>query len=141
MATNIHISQPAPLDLIGNLAENWKRFKQRFQLYNVASGMAVKDDKAQTSMFLHIIGDASLDIYNTFEFAQGDEMKLEKVMQKFEKYCMPKRNVTYERHKFFARSQHVNETIDQYATELRNRAQSCEFGELTNSLIQDRIRL
>ena len=138
MATNL--SQPIPLDLTGNLAENWKRFKQRFELYNVASGMSLKDDKSQTSMFLHVIGDGALDIYNTFVFeSSGDEMKLEKVMEKFESYCMPKRNVTYERHKFFTRSQHENETIDQYATELRNRAQSCEFGDLTNSLIQDRI--
>ena len=138
MATNL--SQPAPLDLTGNLAENWKRFKQKFELYNVASGMSVKDDKSQTSMLLHVIGDGALDIYNTFEFAQSDDkMKLAKVMGKFERYCTPKRNVTYERHKFFTRSQHMNETIDQYATELRNRAQSCEFGDLTNGLIRDRI--
>ena len=135
-----NLSQPTPLDLTGNIAENWKRFKQRFELYNVASGMSLKDEKSQTSMLLHVIGDGALDIYNTFVFAQsGDSMKLEKVLDKFESYCMPKRNVTYERHKFFTRSQHVHETIDQYATELRNRAQSCEFGDLTNSLIQDRI--
>ena len=138
MAT--YLSQPAPLDLRGNVAENWKRFKQRFELYNVASGLSKKDEKTQTSMLLHVIGDKALDIYNTFTFAaSGDEMRLEKVMEKFESYCMPKRNVTYERHKFFTRSQEVGENIDHYATELRNRAQSCEFGELTNSLIRDRI--
>ena len=112
-----NLSQPTQLDLTGNIAENWKRFKQRFELYNVASGMSLKDGKSQTSMLLHIIGDEALGIYNTFVFAEsGDSMKLEKVLEKFESYCMPKRNVTYERHKFFTRSQHEHETIYQYAT-------------------------
>ena len=66
-------------------------------------------------------------------------MKLEKVLNKYEEYCMPKRNLTYERHRFFTRSQLVHESVDQYATELRSRAQSCEFSMLKESLIQDRI--
>ena len=137
MATNL--SQPAPLDLSGNVAENWKRFKQRFELYNVASGTSTKDEKLQTSLLLHVIGDTALDIYNTFTFDRGDELKLGKVLQKFEEYCTPKKNVTYERHRFFTRSQNEGETIDQYVTELRSRAKSCAFGDLTESLIRDRI--
>ena len=138
MGTNL--SQPAPLDLNGNLSENWSRFIQRFEIFNIASGMSVKDDKAQCSLFLHIIGEQALAIYNTFQFENTDDrFKLEKVAKKFEEYCTPKKNVTYERHKFFTRNQHAHETIDQYATELRHRTQSCEFGDLTESLIQDRI--
>ena len=30
-----HLTQPAPLELKGNVAENWKKFKQKFTLYNV----------------------------------------------------------------------------------------------------------
>ena len=33
----------------------------------------------------------------------------------------------------------MGETIDQYVTDLRTKARSCEFGELRDSLIQDRI--
>ena len=36
-------------------------------------------------------------------------------------------------------SQHVGETIDQYATDLRMKAKSCEFGLLIETLIKDRI--
>ena len=135
------LNQPAPLELrSGNVAQNWKNFKQRFELFNVVSGMIDKGDKSQCSLFLHCIGDAALQVYNTFEFPdENDKMKLKVVMKKFEEYCIPKRNVTYERHKFFTCSQNSNETIDQYCTELRDKAQSCEFGNLTDSLIQDRI--
>ncbi len=35
--------------------------------------------------------------------------------------------------------QRSGETIEQYVTELRHRSKTCEFGELTDSLIKDRI--
>ncbi|XP_063955560.1 uncharacterized protein K02A2.6-like [Lytechinus pictus] len=101
--------------------------------------MSEKDDKSQTSMLLHVIGDAALELYNTFVFAKDESMKLEKVLDKFEEYYMPKRNLTYERHGFFTRCQLEHESVDQYATELRSRAQSCEFSSLKESLIRDRI--
>ena len=61
------------------------------------------------------------------------------IVQKFETYCTPKKNTTYERHKFFTRNQKSDETIDQYVTELRTMAKNCEFGDLCDSLIRDRI--
>ncbi|KAL7870688.1 hypothetical protein SRHO_G00081850 [Serrasalmus rhombeus] len=84
-------------------------------------------------------GDEALEVYNNFMFEEGDEMKLDTIIEKFEAYCIPKRNVTYERHRFFTCVKKPGETIDQYVTELRNRSKSCEFGELTDSLIKDRI--
>ena len=66
-------------------------------------------------------------------------MKLKSVLQKFEDYCMPKQNLTFERHRFFTRDQLQHESIDEYATELRSRAQSCEFSSLKDGVIRDRI--
>jgi hypothetical protein len=50
----------------GDMATSWKRFKQRFNLYLVASGYAEKPEKIQCSLFLHLIGEDALDVYNTF---------------------------------------------------------------------------
>ena len=47
-------------------------------------------------------------------------MKLDKILDKFEAYCIPKTNVTFERHRFFTCVQKTGERIDQYVTELRN---------------------
>lgn len=47
--------------------------------------------------------------------------------------------MTFERHRFFTCTQKSGETIDQYVTELRSRSKTCEFNELTESLIKDRI--
>lgn len=133
--------QPPPiLQLTGNVAENWRKFKQRFQLYLTAIGADEESTKTKASVFLHVVGDDALEVYNNFQFqALDDKMKLDKILEKFEEYCIPKRNVTFERHKFFTCVQKTGETVDQYVTELRNRSKTCEFGGLTDSLIKDRL--
>ena len=56
-----------------------------------------------------------------------------------DEYCTPKKNVTYEPHVFNTRAQGATEGIDAYVTELRKLARNCEFGELHDSIIRDRI--
>lgn len=57
----------------------------------------------------------------------------------FRKYCEPRKNRTYLRHLFFTREQGQSEPIDAYVTDLKNKARDCEFEQLTESLIRDRI--
>jgi len=40
---------------------------------------------------------------------------------------------------FNTRNQHDDETIDQYVTDLKTKAQTCEFKDLKDSLTRDRI--
>lgn len=72
-------------------------------------------------MFLHVVGYDALGVYNNFTFAEGDEIKLNKIMENFEVYCIPSRNVTFQRHNFL-RVQMTGETIVQCVTELQKRS-------------------
>lgn len=45
----------------------------------------------------------------------------------------------YERHKFFTRSQGEGENTDHYVIEFKLAVQTCEFGELCDSLIKDHV--
>ena len=91
---------------------------------------------------LTVIGNDVIDVFNTITWdVEGDDTKIEKVLQKFEEHCKPKKNVSYKRYKFFSRAQESGETIDQYVTVLRKLSETCEFGTLRNSLIKDRIVL
>ena len=75
---------PALLELSGNLSENWKKFKQRFQLYIDATGAAEKNNKQKMSLLLHVIGEPALDLYNTFVWEETEDcLKLDKVLQHF----------------------------------------------------------
>ena len=134
------LNPPEQLSLEGNVAENWRKWKQRFELFSAASGLSEKDDKIQSATLLHVVGPEALEIYNTFSWEnEGDENKVVKIMEKFQAYCSPQKNITWERHIFNTCNQEVGETIDQYITKLKTKAKSCKFGTLTNSLIQDRI--
>ena len=126
------LNPPEALNLDGtNLAESWRQWKQRFELFSLASGLSSKDAKIQAATLLHVIGPAALEIYNTFTRAdEGDKQKVEVILAKYEAYCIPRTNVTWERHVFNTRHQHSNETIDQYVTDLRKKAQTCEFRDL-----------
>jgi hypothetical protein len=59
--------------------------------------------------------------------------------KKFEDYVNPRKNTIFERYKFWECKQQEGETIDQFITELKTRAMSCEFGDQTDSMIRDRI--
>ncbi|XP_063955561.1 uncharacterized protein K02A2.6-like [Lytechinus pictus] len=137
---------PEAFSLQGNITDNWKRWKQRFELYLTASGLDKKDSKVQTATLLHIIGEEALEIYNTFSFEQvisssGQPVAptLKDLLEKFTVHFEPQSNVTFERHVFNTRFQHENESFDQFVTDLKKKAKSCEFEHLRDSLIKDRI--
>ena len=131
---------PGALVLEGNLSENWRRWVQRFDLYLTASGKIEQDEKVQCAILLHTIGEEALEIYNTFRFATGeDPNKIDHLKKKFEDYFNPRKNTVFERYKFWECKQQEGESIDQFITELKTRAKSCEFGAQQDSLIRDRI--
>ena len=66
------LNPPESLQLQGNVADNWKRFKQAFLIYQAASGLDSKNRKVQSMTLLHIIGPEALDIYNTFHWAADE---------------------------------------------------------------------
>ncbi len=115
---------------------NWRRWKQRFEVYMVASGKDAKSDEVKAATFLHLAGPDALEVFNTFSFdTAGDEKKLGKLIEKFEAYCIPRSNVTWERHVFNIRSQQLGETVDQYVTDLRNKAKTCDFGDYKDRMV------
>ena len=134
------IQSPGTLSFAGNVAENWRKWKQRFELYLTASGIDAKDQKIQSATLLHVASQEALEIYNTFTWDKaGDDKNVPAIMAKFEAYCNPRKNVTWERHIFNTRTrnQQPGETIDQYVTDLRTK--TCEFGTLIDGCIRDRI--
>ena len=66
------LKAPDPLRVEGNIADNWKKWKQKFKLYMTATGIEGKSQKVQSCTLLHVIGDEALEIDNTFEFTQPE---------------------------------------------------------------------
>ena len=143
MAMHFGLPPPEALHLSGgNISSNWKKFKQKYTNYEIATGISSKDSSTRVATLLTVIGNDAIDVFNTLTWdEEGDDKKIEKVLLKFEEHCEPMKNVSYERYKFFSRAQESGESIDQYVTILRKLCETCEFGTLKNSLIKDRIVL
>ena len=60
---------------------------------------------------------------------------LANMMEKFEKYCMPKKNLFYEWHRFNTRIQKKEENFDIFLTDIRNIVINWEYGTLEDDLL------
>ena len=66
-------------------------------------------------------------------------MKYEVVKTKFETYFVKRRNPIFERAKFNSRKQDDMEPVDDFITNLYTLAKYCEYGELHDQMMRDRI--
>ena len=83
-----NIRPPEKMSLVRNVANNWRTFKRNFLNYSFASRLSKEaDTEYQTSVFLAMIIQDLLDIYDGLEFDnEEDKMDLEIVMKKFEDF-------------------------------------------------------
>jgi hypothetical protein len=131
------IKQPDSLIHEGNLDHNWTQFKQRFMLYLTAIDGEKYSKARKVALLLTIAGQSAVDIYNSLPLTDND--KNERVVAAFDEYCSPKKNETYERYLFRSRQQHQDETFEQFVTDLRLKAKTCNFANLYSSMIRDQI--
>ena len=123
-----------------SLSANWKRWKQDLNFYLAATEKDSKEDKVKSSIFLHCIGHKGREIYNTFIFEPKEHsMIFTKIIEKFDEYCIPCKNITFLRHKFFTHRQVEGQPFDEFVTSLRKLSADCGFGDLNSSLIRDII--
>ena len=131
---------PEPLVFEGNLAEQWKKWKQELNFYLIATEKNDKSDAIKSSILLTCIGKKGREVYNTFTFATDhDKMKFTKIIEKMDEFCTPCKNITFSRYNFFTCRQREGESFDDFVTNLKKLSQDCEFGTLCDSLIRDVI--
>ena len=130
------LPKPREMDFnSSNLAATWKKWRHNME-FHLTAMMRGKTEEEKHSVFLFLIGEQGRDIFNTIEWgkrvdAQGnqreeDNIMVKKLFKRFEKYCLPKKNLVVERRKFFWKN-HDDETFDQFMTELRNLASTCNL--------------
>lgn len=65
-----------------------------------------RENRLKSAIFLP----DAIDVFNTFSFTnEGDSEKIDVLMEKFEAYCIPRKNVAWERHIFNTRKQKQGE--------------------------------
>ncbi|KAL0867464.1 hypothetical protein ABMA27_008251 [Loxostege sticticalis] len=123
------------MDTSGRNAD-WTRWKKGFEIYFKACQLKEKSPETQINILLHIIGEQCREVVDQSKKICTTQQQ---VIDILDEHFKVKKNVTVERHKFFTRGQFENESIDQYIFELRKLALSCEFNDLMEDLIKDRL--
>lgn len=114
----------------------WPQWKRRFERYMSVSGQNNKSDKDKIDMLLYIMGDEAEEILLQFAV---QPVTYEDTVKKFESHFIPRRNVIFERFKFNSRIQKPGESVESFITGLHSMAEYCDYGDLKEQLIRDRI--
>ena len=142
-AGNYTLPPPPALEIHDPLvAEKWKRFKRAWTNYVLAIELDKKPEAVQVATLLTVIGEEAREVFSTFgDWAEdGGETKIVPVLDKFDSYCEPRKNLPFERYRFNRRVQEPGETYDQYRTALRKIAGGCEFATITpDEILRDRL--
>ena len=112
--------------------------KDGFELFELfATGKGVKNVDQKKALLLLTAGLNVQDIYLTSTEEGGSDI-YQKAKATLNKYFKPQANVPYERLCFRETSQLANETVEQFVTRLRQKAQTCEFGDAAT--VDEQIR-
>ena len=120
----------------GNLADNWKYFEEDWKNWSTATKLNAEASEVIVAALYHTMGRETREIARNLKFDNREDPSA--VLQALKEHFVPKKNVTYERYVFNTSMQN-DEPIDMYINRLRQLAESCDFGDLKESLIRDRL--
>ena len=127
------------MNMLGNSLNNWNYFKDSWNNYAIATELNKKSKPVQVSTFLSIIGKECYEVYENLPLTVDERKDSDSIISKLTEYFEPQRNIIYERYLFNSATQRSENKIDQFVSELRKLASTCEYGTLSDELIRDRI--
>ncbi|UYV69068.1 K02A2.6-like [Cordylochernes scorpioides] len=122
-------------------AKDWPSWKQRFSRYRLLSNLNAKEQEYQITELIYLMGERAEEIHSAFNLSADYAKNLDKVIEAFDNHFIGKRNVVYERTLFRLRSQRPEETIEEFVTVLHRISEHCEYANLREELIRDRLVL
>jgi len=132
---------PPPLNIHNaQAADKWKKFKQTWACYSLATELNKKLEPIQVATLLTVIREEAREVFSilTGWAEEGDEAKVAPILQKIAEYCQLRKNFLFERYRFNHQVQESGESYDQYRTALRMLADGCDFHTITpNEILRD----
>lgn len=139
MAADNGLRPPRPLDVASLGPSEWEDWLQSYNWYTSAVQLNKKPPEVQVANFMTAIGTDAQKIYKTFALSEAESKEVEVVKAKFKEHFTPKINPAYERYKFNKMKQQEGESFTDFLTTARLQAKKCQFGNLTDELLRDRI--
>ncbi|KAL0118296.1 hypothetical protein PUN28_009147 [Cardiocondyla obscurior] len=131
---------PDPLTKDGDLATNWKSWKEDFIIFLKLTGYINKPSDDRANLLKNRIGKIGIDAIQNIPFddeKEKDDMDI--LIVKLEEYFNPPKNEVVERYQFFTTCKKPNESIEEHINVLKEKAKTCNFNDMTDSFIRDKI--
>ena len=96
MMTSNLCEPPKPLRLTGNNSRNWREFKEQLQWFLAGTESTNKPDAVKIGIMLSHAGRDARVVYKTLPWSAeglGDDKKFDKVLEAFERFCTPQKNI------------------------------------------------
>ena len=132
------VDPPKSVDLSRNREENFKLFKSQWRNYSILTRLEEESEEYQVALLLYTIGDSCAKIFETSSVTQRT---VNSVFEVLEAHCVDDTNIVFQRFKFNSRNQNSDEDFDTYVANLRQLAAKCNFKDLHDELIRDRVIL
>ncbi|UYV69808.1 K02A2.6-like [Cordylochernes scorpioides] len=117
--------------------ETWR---ESFEIFAIAVNLESMPLVRQRAILKHIAGEKTVMIYKTFHISENDTYpNVKEMLDMFTNHFKPFKNTIQRRNAFFTCVQKERQGIMEFVTELKHLAQECEFENLTESLIRDRL--
>ncbi|XP_024892276.1 uncharacterized protein LOC112467741 isoform X3 [Temnothorax curvispinosus] len=137
-----HARAPDPLTKDGDMASNWQTWKEDFLIFMKVTGYIDKSNEIRANLLKNRIGKVGIEAIQNMSFDNmQDRDDMDILIKKLEEYFNPPKKEVVERYHFFTRSKRQNESIEQYINILKEKAKTCNFNDMTESVIRDKIIL
>ena len=135
---------PLPsLRTTGNMRDNWDRFQDHFEHWSIMQGWrdegAAKPHRELAALCIAMDEEARQKLKYDVQMTDEERKVPATVMAKMRALYNPCKNVIFERFLFNSATQKPTETVSAFITRLRELAATCEYGNLQDSLIRDRL--
>ena len=133
----IRLQPPEPFNFRN--PDDWQRWKRRFQQFREAAGLDESAQTKQISTLLYCLGEEAEAVLTSTNATAEERKDYKKVLDKFDSFFKVRKNVIYERARFNKRNQQSGETAERYIMVLYDLAENCDYGDMREELIRDRL--
>ena len=134
---NLRLQPPDPFNFRN--PDEWTKWKGRYEQFRTASGLKSADETRQVSTLLYCMGEEAEDVLTSTGISDEDRKRYDAVMSKFDGFFKVRKNLIFERARFNQRNQSEGESVEQYITALYHLVETCEYGDLRDEMLRDRL--
>lgn len=129
---------PRPLVLDEHREEAFRVFKKQWERYSIVSKLADENDAYRAALLMYTVGEPAVKIVES----SGTEHKtVDQILEILKTHCIGTKNELYHDFVFGTADQKDGEDFDTFLARLRSLETICDFGDLKDRMIRNRVVL